>query len=231
VVLSQGPCSPPHISIDGAALQSVDKFCYLGSTVDSTSSLKSELDIRIGKAATTFGQLRSRISSNGNLSTRVKIRVYMACVVSVLLYGCETWTTYRHQERRISGLSWKDRVPNTSILQTTGSYDLITIIRHRRLRWAGHVSRMEDNRLPKQILHSELPNAPRPIGRPKLRFRDVLKRDLNAFSITSTSWEKLACNKREWKSAIETGKQTTKKSFLEDDESRRAHRCTRRDRP
>ena len=137
VVLSQGPCSPPHISIDGAALQSVDKFCYLGSTVDNTNSLKSELDIRIGKAATTFGQLRSRISSNGNLSTRVKIRVYMACVVSVLLYGCETWTTYRHQERRISGLSWKDRVPNTSILQTTGSYDLITIIRYRRLRWAG----------------------------------------------------------------------------------------------
>jgi len=105
-----------------------------------------------------------------------------------------------------------------------GSYDLITIIRHRR--WAGHVCQMEDNRLPKQVLYSELPNAPRPIGRPKLRFRDVLKRDLNAFSITSTSGEKLTCNKREWKSAIETGKQTSKKSFLEDCEHRRTHRRT-----
>jgi len=37
----------------------------------------------------------------------------------------------------------------------------------------------------KASLYSELPNAPRPIGRPKLRFRDVLKRDPNAFSITS----------------------------------------------
>jgi len=90
---------------------------------------------------------------------------------------------------------------------------------------------MEDNRQPKQVLYSELPNAPRPIGRPKLRFRDVLKRDLNAFSITSTSWEKLASNKREWKSATETGKQTSKKSFLKDCERRRAHRRTRRDRP
>ena len=199
VVLSQGPCSSPHISINGAVLQSVDKFCYLGSTVDNTNSLKSELDIRTGKAATTFGQLRPRAWSNCNLSIRVKIQVYMTCVVSVLLYGCETWTTYRYQERRLNafhmrclcsilGLSWKDRVPNTSILQTTGSYDLITTIRHRRLRWAGHVCRMEDNRLPKQVLYSELPNAPRPIGRPKLRFRDVLKlkRYLNAFSITST---------------------------------------------
>jgi len=219
VGLSQGPCSSPHISINGAVLQPDDEFCYQGSTVDNTNSLKSELDIRIGKAATTFGQLRPRVWSNGNLSIRVKIQVYMSCVVGVLLYGCETWTTYRHQERRLNafhmrclrsilGLSWKDRVPNTLILQTTGSCDLITTIRHRRLRWAGHVCRMEDNRLPKQVLYSEPPDAPRPIGRPKLRFRNVLKRDLNTFSITSISWEKLASNKREWKSAIESGKQT-----------------------
>jgi len=166
----------------------------------------------------------------------------MAYIVGVLFYGCETWTTYRHQERHLNtfhmrclrsilGLSWKDRVPYTSILQTTDSYDLITIIRHRRLRWAGHVCRMEDNRLPKQVLYSELPNAPRSTGLPKLRFRDVLKRDLNAFSITSTSWEKPASNKRAWKSAIETGKQTSKKSFLEDCERRRAHRRTRWYRP
>ena len=96
----------------------------------------------------------------------------------------------------ILGLSWRDRVPNTSVLQTTCSYDLITIIRHRRLRWAGHVCRMEGNRLPKQVLYCKLPNAPRQIGRPQFRFREVLKRDLNAFNITSTSWEKLACNKR-----------------------------------
>ena len=47
---------------------------------------------------------------------------------------------------------------------------------------------MEDNRLPNQVRYSELPNASRPI--PKLRFRDVLKRDLNAYGIADTSWEK-----------------------------------------
>ena len=40
----------------------------------------------------------------------------------------------------VLGLSWKGRVPNTSKLQTTGSYDLITIIRHRCLRWTGRAS-------------------------------------------------------------------------------------------
>jgi len=41
----------PQISIIGAVLQSVDKFSYLESTLDNTNSMKSELDIRIGKAA------------------------------------------------------------------------------------------------------------------------------------------------------------------------------------
>ena len=68
VGLSQGPCSSPHISINGAVLQPDDEFCYQGSTVDNTNSLKPELDIRIGKVATTFGQLCRHIWSNCNLS-------------------------------------------------------------------------------------------------------------------------------------------------------------------
>jgi len=78
-------------------------------------------------------------------------------------------------------------------------------------------------------VYSKPPNAPRPTGRPKLRFRDVLKRDLKRTSVADTSREKLSCNKREWKSVIETGKQTSKKSFLDDCERRRPHRRTRRD--
>ena len=59
--------------------------------------------------------------------------------------------------RSIFGLSWRDRAPNTSVLQASGSFDLITIIGHRRLRWAGHVCRMEDNRLPKEVLYRDIP--------------------------------------------------------------------------
>ena len=43
VVLSQGPCSYTHISIDKAELHSVDEFCYLGSTVDNTNSMNRSL--------------------------------------------------------------------------------------------------------------------------------------------------------------------------------------------
>ena len=63
--------------------------------------------------------------------------VHGLCYQCALLYGRQTWTMYQHQERRlnsshlrclrfIKGLSWRDHMPNTSVLQATGSYDLIT---------------------------------------------------------------------------------------------------------
>jgi len=85
--------------------------------------------------------------------------------------------------------SWRDHVPNTSVLPGTGSYDLITI-RHRHLQWSGHVCRLEDNHLPKQVLYSELPNAPWLTRQLKLHFQNVLKRGLNAFSIKTRLQQK-----------------------------------------
>ena len=84
VVLPQGTSAPPNIYINGTALSVVNKFCYLGSTIANTNSLDAEIGTRIGKASSTFGQLRSRVWGNRALSINLKIRVYTACVLSVL---------------------------------------------------------------------------------------------------------------------------------------------------
>jgi len=76
----------------------------------------------------------------------------------------------------------------TLVLQAMGSCDL-----NQHQRWAGHVCQMDDNHsLTEPVLYSELPNAPQPTWYPKLCFWDVLKHDLNTFSIADTSSEKLA---------------------------------------
>ena len=60
------------------------------------------------------------------MNTRLK--VYQPCVNSILLYGSETWTPYARQEaklnsihlrclRRILGITWQDRIPNTTVLE------------------------------------------------------------------------------------------------------------------
>ena len=105
----------------------VDKFVYLGSTMTLTNSLDKEWNTHMGKAATAFGRLRKRVRDNKHLSLPLKIKVYEACVLSILLHSSECWSTYRHQERRLNAfhmrnlrsilnLSWRDHVPNTVIL-------------------------------------------------------------------------------------------------------------------
>lgn len=99
-----------------------------------------------------------------------------ACVLSSLLYGAETWTTYKSQERKLNQfhlgclrkllkVTWQDHVTNTQLLERTRSTSNMTILK-RRLRWLGHLHRMDSRRIPKRHLCGELTDAPRRVGRP-----------------------------------------------------------------
>ena len=113
--------------------------------------------------------------------------VYNACVISTLLYGSETWTTYARQERRLNtfhlrsirrilGISWQDKVSNVEVLSCASLPSMYTLLKQRRLRWLGHVHRMNDGRIPKDILYGELCSGKKSAGRPQLRYKDVCKK-------------------------------------------------------
>ena len=88
-VLGQDVNTPPVITIDNYQLEVVHEFTYLGSTITDNLSLEAELNKRIGKAAPTLGRLATRVWENTKLTTRTKMAVYNACIVSTLLYGSE----------------------------------------------------------------------------------------------------------------------------------------------
>ena len=74
-----------------------------------------------------------------------------------------------------------------------------------RLRWLGHVRRMGNGRIPKDLLYGELATGRRPVGRPALRFKDVCKRDLKLTGIDMGNWESLAADRNGWCSAVNNG--------------------------
>ena len=92
-------------------------------------SIDSELNKRIGKAATTLSRLTKRVRSNNNrLTEHTKFNVYKACVISTLLYVSESWTMHAYKEkrlnvfhmrclRRILGIPWQDKVTNNAVLE------------------------------------------------------------------------------------------------------------------
>ena len=107
--------------------------------------------------------------------------------------------------RRILGISWKDRVPNKDVLMQAGMPSMFAMLSQRRLRWLGHVSRMDDGRIPKDLLYGELATGSRPAGRPALRYKDVIKRDMKAGGIDPTGWETVAADRNSWRHAVKAG--------------------------
>ena len=133
----------------------------------------------IGKAASTLAGGTARVWTSPKQSVNTNMAVYNACVISTLLYGSETWTTYAGQEsrfntfhrisiRRILGISWLDKVTNADVMSRAGLPSMYTLFRQRRLRWLDHVCRMDDVRIPKYILYGELALGRRTIGHPHL---------------------------------------------------------------
>ena len=226
-VMGQDVSNDPSISIGDHTLEVVDKFTYLGSTISSNLSLDAELNTRIGKAATALARLTKRVWDNTMLTTNTKMRVYQACVLSTLLYGSEAWTLYSYQERRLNafhmrclrrllGITWQDRVTNIDVLAKAGMPSMFAILTQRRLRWLGHVTRMVDGRIPKDMLFGELATGTRPTGRPALRYKDVCKRDLKAGGFNPSDLETAASDRSGWRS--------TTQAVIKEAEERRASR-------
>ena len=71
-----------------------------------------------------------------------------------------------------------------------------------QLRWASHVSRMEDHRLPKIVMFGELSSGRYERGAPKKRFKDSLKKLLTACNIDHRQWSDLAADRVAWRYTI-----------------------------
>ena len=219
-------------------LEVADHFTYLGSIISSKLSLDSKIDKCNAKAASVMARLSKRVWSNNQLTSNTKLQVYQACVLSTLLYGSESWTTYARQENRLEsfhlhclcrilGITWQDKVTNTAVLARAGSHSIHLLLCQHRLCWLGHVHRMGDGRIPKDVLYGELPTGHRPAGCPALRFKDVCKHDLKLVDIDPGSWEQIADKGSAWRSAVRKGVRTGKDKrnrLLEDKKQRRKER-------
>ena len=81
---------------NGGLLKLVDKFTYLGSSVSST---ENDINTRLAKAWTAFDRLS--VIWKSDQSDKIKRSFFQAAFVSILLYGCTTWTLTKRVEKRL----------------------------------------------------------------------------------------------------------------------------------
>ena len=85
-------------TLGGSSLKLADKFTYLGSSVSST---EKDIDTRLTKAWTVIDSLS--VIWKSDLTDKKKRSFFQAAVVSILLYGCTTWTLAKRMEKKLDG--------------------------------------------------------------------------------------------------------------------------------
>jgi hypothetical protein len=119
--------------------------------------------------------------------------MYKTIILPVVLYGCETWSLTLREEHRlrvfgnrvlrrifgpkrdeVSG-EWR-KLHNKELHNLYTSPDIIRQVMSRRMRWAGHVARMGEERKVYKVLVGK-PEGKRELGRPRRRWEDGIRMD------------------------------------------------------
>ena len=241
VMHQPAPAAPyvePTITVNGEKLAATEKFVYLGSTLSRSVNIDEEVAFRIARASAAFGRLKDNVWERRGLSLKTKLKVYNAIVLPSLLYACETWTVYSRHAKQLNAfhmrclrtllhIKWQDKIPDTEVLQRAESESIHAILQRSQLRWAGHVHRMDDSRLPKRLLYGELKTGKRSLGRPKKRYKDTLKESLKQCNIPQSSWEKSAEDRPAWRTLVRKGVAAFEEKLIKGKEESRQRRKER----
>ena len=136
-------------TLDRTSLKLVDKFTYLGNSVSST---EKDIVTRLTKVWTAIDRLL--IIWKSDVTDKMKHSFFLAAVISILLYGCTTWTLTKRLKKKLDGnytrMLWA--ILNKSWWQHPTRHQLyghlppiMKTIQVRRTRHAGHCWRSRDS--------------------------------------------------------------------------------------
>ena len=209
---NEDPVPGLQIQLEGEQLEKVDSFKYLGGRITERGDVGQEVQCRVVEANKAMGGMK-KIFKNREVGMGTKRGLYESIIVPTALYGAETWGLRADDKRRLDVLEMKclrsmcgvtiwDRITNEEIRRRTGVDSKLSYrAEQRTLRWFGHMERMNEERLPKRVMKSEVEGvAPR--GRPRLGWKEGVKNSLQNKDI---SWEEgrvKALNRNEWRMIV-----------------------------
>jgi hypothetical protein len=94
-------------------------------------------------------------------------------------------------------------LPNEELHILYSSPNIIRQIKSRRMRWAGHVARMGEDRNVYTVLMRKT-EGKRPLGRPRRRWEDGIRMDLREIGWRSVDWIQLAQDRDRWRALVNT---------------------------
>ncbi|KAL4082425.1 hypothetical protein QTP88_021321 [Uroleucon formosanum] len=190
LVMTRGTRDISDLVVENYTFQQVENFKYLGANINQYNYMHNEIKIRISVANKGYYALEKLFKSKF-LSRRSKERLYLSFLRPVLTIACETWSITKGDEekmacferrilRRIYGPILENEVyrrrTNKEVQQIYQKPGINAYLMSKRIEWAGHVWR--SNGILKKALEGKI-NGKRPRGRPRQRWIDRVKGDID----------------------------------------------------
>jgi hypothetical protein len=217
VIMSRHPNSGQNqiIKIANESFEKVAKFKYVGTTLTNQNGIRDEIKSRLIREILVI--IQSKIFCLP-ISKNLKIKIHKTVVSPVVLYGCETWSLTLVEEYRLrfsenkmlkifgpkmeEDGSWR-KLHSDELHNLHYSPNILRLIKSRRMRWAGHVTRMGDGR----NVHRDLvgrPECKRSLGRPRHIWEDNIRLDLREIGVDGENWIRLAQDRVQWRVFVNT---------------------------
>jgi hypothetical protein len=176
------PALQNDIVLPNNTIQQVDDFKYLGSMM---SSSLADLNTRRGQAWGAFWNMKT-LWHSFEIPLSLKIRIFQATCLSILLYGSEAWSITKAMSSRLDSFATScyrymlnikrtDHICNEVILEKVGQPSLSTIVKQRQLRWLGHTLRSDLDGISRRYALYWPPHGKRKRGRPRLLYHKYIE--------------------------------------------------------
>ena len=174
---------------------------------------------RAEAAGKAFGALRKCVFGSTSVSFAAKKAVYETLVLSIMLYGSESWCLPEHLLQQLRVLharclrsmcrvtrkhTWDHHISTEELMSRTGLDSADFYVAQRQLRWLGHVARMDFHRLPRRMLSAWTPHK-RPIGAPRLTYGRSMAKAMAVFDLEPSTWHVLAADRAAWRGMLRVG--------------------------
>lgn len=206
-----------NINLEHDKLEQVTEFVYLGSLVSEDGESRRDIQRRTSLASAMVGKL-NKIWRSNSISIKTKVKVYETIVIPVFLYGAECWRLRKTDERKIQstemgwlrkimGVSRLQRIRNEAIREQMGQQEtLCAKVQRKRLKWFGHVTRMDNTRLPFRALHCHIQGT-RSRGRQPKTWMDNVKEDLKEHGMDIRTATEKARDRQQWRHLVQPHRQ------------------------
>jgi len=202
---------------DNSSFERVEDFKYLATTLTNQNSIQEEIKSRLKSGNACYHSVQNLLSSS-LLSKNLKIKIYRTVILPVVLYGCENGSLTLREERRLRVFEnralrrifeprrdevtgeWR-KLHNEELRRSVLFTQYCSGEKIEKYEMGGACSVYGERRGVYRVLVGK-PEGKRPLGRPRSRWEDNIKMDLQEVGCGDMDWIELAQDRNRWRALV-----------------------------